>query len=160
MAASNPDKTPISVQELAERVGQEFALSRWFDMPQSRIDAFADAIEDWQFIHINPEAAKATPFGGTIAHGFLTLSMLSAIAYDALPAIDNMAMSVNYGFDKVRFLTPVPAGARIRGHFTLLEFKPRKPMEWQMRKGVEVEIEGLPKPALAAEWLGLVYLKS
>ena len=92
-------------------------MSRWFLIDQKRIDAFADATEDWQFIHVDPEAAKATPFGSTIAHGFLTLSMLSAIAYDALPRVSGLAMGVNYGFDKVRFVAPVRAGRRIRGRF-------------------------------------------
>jgi acyl dehydratase len=122
------------------------------------MDAFADCTEDWQFIHVDPEAAKATPFGSTIAHGFLTLSMLSAIAYDALPRISGLAMGVNYGFEKVRFVAPVRAGRRIRGRFRLQDLIQRSPREWQSRKAVVVEIEGEDKPALVADWLTLYLL--
>jgi acyl dehydratase len=153
------DEAPaLSVAELAQRVGQEIGLSRWFLIDQKRIDAFADATEDWQFIHVDPEAAKATPFGGAIAHGFLTLSMLSAIAYDALPKVLGLAMGVNYGFDKVRFVAPVRAGRRIRGRFRLAALTQRSALEYQSRKSVTVEIEGEDKPALVADWLSLYVL--
>ena len=114
--------------------------------------------EDRQFIHIDPSRRPSTPFGGTVAHGFLTLSMLSAIAYDALPRVEGLAMGVNYGFDKVRFVAPVRAGSRIRGRFTLLALNPRSPGEWQARSAVTVDIEGAEKPALIAEWLSLYLL--
>ncbi len=114
--------------------------------------------EDHQYIHIDPEAAKKTPFGGTIAHGFLSLSMLSAMAYDAQPSVENTVMGVNYGFDKIRFLSPVKAGAKIRGRFTLMEVKDRGTHEFMTRNAVTVEIEGSDKPALSAEWLGISYL--
>ena len=114
--------------------------------------------EDWQFIHVDPVAAKATPFGGTIAHGFLTLSMLSAIAYDALPRVEGLAMGVNYGFDRVRFVTPVRAGARVRGRFKLVGATRRSPTELQAINAVTVEIEGGDKPAMIAQWLSLYVL--
>ncbi len=145
----------VTLAELKDLVGREVGLSRWFLIDQKRIDAFADATEDWQFIHIDPEAAKATPFGATIAHGFLTLSMLSALAYDALPKVAGVAMGVNYGFEKVRFVAPVRAGRRIRGRFRLEALTPRSGREWRSRKAVTVEIEGEDKPALVAEWLSL-----
>ncbi|KIF66037.1 hypothetical protein HY68_38010 [Streptomyces sp. AcH 505] len=150
--------TSVSLQDYAKRVGQEVGLSRWFDVGQVRIDAFADVTEDWQFIHVDPAAAAGTPFRGTVAHGFLTLSMLPAMAYDALPNVSNRVMAVNYGFDKVRFVSPVPSGSRIRARFVLKEITPRTEKEVMMRNEVTVEIEGLDKPALAAEWLGISYL--
>jgi len=160
MSVYNQALPSVTVERLGELVGCEIGLSRWFEMTQARIDAFADVTEDRQFIHIDPVAAKATPFGGTVAHGFLTLSMLSAIAYDALPPIQGVAMGVNYGFEKVRFIAPVRAGSRIRGRFKLISLTDRGNGEWQMRKSVEVEIEGGAKPALAAEWLSLFFLKA
>jgi acyl dehydratase len=148
----------IALARLQEKIGAETGVSRWFEISQQRIDAFAEVTEDRQFIHIDPEAAKATPFGGTVAHGFLTLSMLSAIAYDALPRVEGTAMGVNYGFDKIRFVAPVRAGARIRGRFKLEALTQRAPNEWQARNSVIVEIEGSEKPALIGEWLSLFML--
>ncbi len=148
-------KAAVTLAELKDLVGREVGVSRWFLIDQKRIDAFADSTEDWQFIHVDPEAAKATPFGATIAHGFLTLSMLSAMAYDALPQVAGVAMGVNYGFDKVRFVAPVRAGRRIRGRFKLEALNPRSGREWQSRSAVTVEIDGEDKPALVAEWLSL-----
>ena len=145
----------VTLAELKDLVGREVGLSRWFLIDQKRIDAFADATEDWQFIHIDPDAAQATPFGATIAHGFLTLSMLSAFAYDALPKVAGVAMGVNYGFEKVRFVAPVRSGRRIRGRFRLEALTRRSAREWQSRKAVTVEIEGEDKPALVADWLSL-----
>jgi acyl dehydratase len=148
----------ITIDELIALAGSETGVSRWFTIDQKRIDAFAEITEDRQFIHIDPEAARASPFGETIAHGFLTLSMLSALAIDALPAIEGRAMGVNYGFEKLRFLSPVPAGARIRGRFRLESVTPRSPTEFLSRNGVTVEIEGAAKPALIAEWLTLTVM--
>ena len=145
----------VTLAEMKDLVGRELGLSRWFLIDQKRIDAFAEATEDWQFIHVDPEAAKATPFGGTVAHGFLTLSMLSAMAYDALPKVAGVAMGVNYGFEKLRFVAPVRAGKRVRGRFRLDALTRRSGKEWQSRKAVTVEIEGEEKPALVAEWLSL-----
>jgi acyl dehydratase len=149
----------MAIADLPSRIGAETGLSRWFTIGQDRIDAFADVTEDRQFIHVDPEAAKETPFGGTIAHGFLTLSMLSALAGDALARPAGVAMGVNYGFEKVRFVTPVPAGARIRGRFVLQAVTRRSPNEIQLRNSVTVEIEGMDRPALVADWLTLYVLE-
>ena len=143
----------MSIEELAARVGGEPFLSRWFVIDQARIDAFAEVTEDRQFIHVDPERARATPFGGPIAHGFLSLSMLSAMGEDALPRIAGLAMGVNYGFERIRFIAPVRAGARVRGRFKLTAATRRSAREWLMTKDVAVEIEGAEKPALAAQWL-------
>ena len=144
----------ISISELAGAVGKEAGVSGWFAMTQDRIDAFAGATDDHQFIHVDPERARTeTTFGGTIAHGFLTLSMLSAMNYDALPAIAEQTLGINYGFEKVRFMAPVRAGERIRARFVLKEARPRASTMMVMRYAVTVEIENRPKPALTAEWL-------
>ncbi len=138
-------------------VGQEIGVSSWHVVDQKRIDAFAEVTEDHQFIHVDPvRAAKETPFGTTIAHGFLSLSLMSAFAYEVLPTIEDSAMSVNYGFDKLRFVSPVRAGARVRGRFTLTDATLRSPKELLSRTNVTVEIEGESKPALVADWLGLI----
>lgn len=148
----------ITLDELKTKVGQLVGTSRWFEIDQSRIDAFADVTEDWQFIHCDPEAAKETPFGGTIAHGFLTLSMLSAMTYDGAPDIEGSKMGVNYGFDKIRFVSPVPVGSKVRAHFTLSELTETRPGEVKNVWDVSVEIEGQERPALIAKWIGLRYL--
>lgn len=150
--------TAISVDALRALVGKEMGLSRWFEIDQSRIDSFATNTEDHQFIHVDPVRAAQTPFGGTIAHGFLSMSMLAAMAYDAQPAIEGQAMSVNYGFDRVRMLSPVRAGSRIRGRFILAAVTDRGPKEFMTKTEVTIEIEGSQKPALVAEWLGITYL--
>ena len=138
---------------LAARVGEEFGVSAWYVMDQPRIDGFAAATEDRYFIHTDPaRAAAETPFGGTLAHGFLTLSMLSVMAYDVLP-LEGSRLNLNYGFDRLRFLAPVPAGARLRGRFTLAAAEERAPGEWTLAWDVTVEIEGGDTPALAARWL-------
>ncbi|MBB5745087.1 MaoC family dehydratase [Brevundimonas variabilis] len=141
--------------DLAALIGTEMGVSRWFEIDQARIDAFAEVTEDRQFIHVDPEAAKATPFGGTIAHGFLTLSLASAMTYDAVPPLDGVVMGVNYGFDKLRFLAPVPVGSRIRGRFRLLSAEDKGGGRWLLKHELTVEIEGSEKPALIAEWLGM-----
>jgi|TARA_R110002073_G_scaffold67393_4_gene167992 acyl dehydratase len=144
----------VKPADLASHVGKEIGLSDWIKLDQSRIDQFADVTEDHQFIHLDPErAAKETPFGGTIAHGFLSLSMLSRMAMDIAFVLDGMAMGINYGFDKVRFLVPVSAGKQIRGRFVLEDAVERQPGQWMLRFGVTVEIEGEEKPALIAQWL-------
>ena len=141
--------------ELQGLIGREVGVSRWFEVTQARIDAFADCTEDRQFIHVDPERARATPFGGTIAHGFLTLSLASAMSYDAVAPLEGVAMGVNYGFDKLRFLAPVPAGSRVRGRFRLLSAEDRGGGRWLLKHELTVEIEGGDKPALIAEWLGM-----
>jgi len=142
----------VPVAELAGMVGTRFT-SRWLEVDQARIDAFAKVTEDELFIHVDPERARATQFGGTIAHGFLTLSLLSAMAYSVLPRIEAASHGINYGFDRVRFVHPVPAGSRVRAHFTLKAATFRSAREWQLTYEVSVEVEGAPKPALAATWL-------
>ena len=144
--------------DLAALIGQEVGLSRWFEIDQKRIDAFADVTEDWQFIHVDLAAAAQTPFGGTIAHGFLTLSLLSAMTYDAVAPLEGVEMGVNYGFDKIRFLQPVASGSRVRGRFKLLSADDKGGGRWLVKHEVTVEIEGSDKPALVAEWLGMQFV--
>ena len=149
---------PITLEAYQALVGKEIGVSSWHLIDQPRIDTYADVTEDHQFIHVDPERAmKETAFGTTIAHGFLTMSMLSVMSYEVMPAIAGTTMGVNYGFDKLRFISPVRSGKRIRGRFVLAEAKLRKPNELQSRTNVTVEIEGEDKPALVADWLGLIY---
>ncbi|KDP93802.1 Nodulation protein N [Brevundimonas sp. EAKA] len=148
-------KTVMTTSELQSRVGQQVGVSRWFEVSQARIDAFADCTEDRQFIHVDPEAAQTTPFGGTIAHGFLTLSLASAMSYDAVAPLKGAVMGINYGFDRLRFLAPVRAGSRVRGRFRLLSAEDRGAGRWLLKHEITVEIEGDDKPALIAEWLGM-----
>jgi acyl dehydratase len=151
-------KPPISLAAYQNLVGHQIGVSSWHLVDQSRINSFADVIEDHQFIHVDPERARReAPFGTTIAHGFLTMSLLSIMSYEVMPAIEGTTMGVNYGFDKLRFVAPVRAGSRVRGRFTLTEAKLRKPKELQSRTNVTVEIEGEDKPALVADWIGLIY---
>jgi len=149
----------LSAAEMTALIGQEVGVSDWFTIDQDRITAFAELTEDRQYIHIDPERAAATPFGTTIAHGFLTLSMLSAMAQSCLPRLINETMGVNYGFDKVRFLAAVPAGSRIRARFTLLAAGEAKAGEMTMKHKVEVEIEGHDRSALIAEWISRQYFR-
>lgn len=149
-------RSQITIEALQAKTGEVLGVSHWRIVDQPRIDGFAELTEDPQWIHTDPErAARESPFGTTIAHGFLSLSLLSAMAMDVLPAIKGQAMGINYGFDKVRFMNPVREGSKVRGTFTLLEVKQRSQSEWQLRHGVSVEIEGQDKPALIAEWLSL-----
>ena len=150
--------TDAVVQELRAHVGKEIGHSDWILIDQARIDSFADATEDRQFIHVDPQLAAASPFGGTIAHGFLTMSMLSAMAYSALPPIIGTTMSVNYGLNSLRFLAPVRSGQRVRGRFVLKDVSNRAANQWQSTLGVTIEIEGEAKPALVAEWLTLAFV--
>ncbi len=138
-------------------VGKEIGVSSWHVVDQKRIDTFANVIEDHQFIHVDPERSKATPIGTTVAHGFLTMSLLSVMSYEVMPGIEGTTMGFNYGFDKLRFLSPVKSGSRVRGRFVLAETTIRKPGEMLSRSHVTVEIEGESKPALAADWLGLIF---
>ncbi len=132
-------------------------VSGWVLVDQAMIDAFAAATGDRQFIHVDPAAAAASPFGGTVAHGLLTLSLLPAMAAEVLERPAGAQMSVNYGFDRVRFVAPVRSGARVRGHFAITSYEEQKPGRYQARLSVTVEIEGELKPALTADWLTLVY---
>ena len=146
------------LDEIRSRIGEEIGVSGWLTMGQERIEEFADATEDRQFIHVDPEAAARTPFGGTIAHGFLSLSMLSRMAAEAMLIPEGVRMAVNYGLDRVRFLAPVKSGKRIRGRFRLDSIEEKAPGQLLLRHTVTVEIEGEEKPALTAEWLGLLFV--
>jgi acyl dehydratase len=148
-----------SIEDLKSRVGQELGVSSWKTIDQDRIDRFAAVTEDLQFIHVDPERALAeAPFGSTIAHGFLTLSLLSVMGQEALPTIRDRTMGINYGLERVRFLSPVSVGARLRGRFTLSEVSMRSDTQALLRYQVTVEIDGAEKPALAAEWITLAVL--
>ncbi len=157
-ALFNAKATKLKRADLAGLVGKEVGVSKWFTIDQALIGAFGKLTQDEYFIHMDPERAKKeTPFGGAIAHGFLTLSMLSAMAYDALPDLEGRTMGMNYGFDKIRFISPVPAGARVRAHFTIAEANAKSDREMVVRYAVSVEIEDKDKPALAAEWLTIAF---
>jgi acyl dehydratase len=144
----------ITTAEMLAKVGNTLGTSEWILVDQEMINKFADATGDHQFIHINEEAAKMTPFGGTIAHGFLTLSLLPVMmAKSDCPRIDGVKMGVNYGGNKVRFLSPVRSGKRVRGHFKLLELEEKRPGQWQQTIEFSAEIEGEEKPAVIAEWI-------
>ena len=146
-----------SIDQIRTLVSQEVGVSSWLTVDQERIDAFADATEDRQFIHVDAAAAATTPFGGTIAHGFLTLSLLSRMGAEAMMIPEGTKMAVNYGLDRVRFLAPVRSGRRVRGRFTLDSVEEKAAGQWLMRHIVTVEIEGEEKPALTAAWLGLIF---
>lgn len=133
-------------------------MSDWLVIDQERINQFADVTEDHQFIHVDPEAAKKTPFGTTIAHGFLSLSMLSKLASGSVIIFEGVKMGVNYGFEKVRFVTPVKSGQKIRGRFTLMSADSKIPGQWSLKYAVKVEIDGEAKPALVAEWLTMQFV--
>ncbi len=151
-------KPPVTLETYQGMVGKEIGVSAWHPVDQKRIDVYADVIEDHQFIHVDPERARReSAFGTTVAHGFLTMSLLSIMSYEVMPVIEGTTMGVNYGFDKLRFISPVQSGSRVRGRFTLAEAKLRKPKELQSRTNVTVEIEGEEKPALVADWIGLIY---
>jgi acyl dehydratase len=151
-------KPPVSLSTYQALVGQEVGVSSWHLVDQNRINAFADVIEDHQFIHVDAaRARRETEYGTTVAHGFLTMSLLSIMSYEVMPIVEGTTMGVNYGFDRLRFVSPVRAGSRVRGRFSLVEAKLRKPKELQSRTNVTVEIEGEQKPALVADWIGLIY---
>ena len=148
--------TTVSFRDLGSRIGEEIAVSPWLEVSQARIDKFAEAIEDFQWIHVDPQRAKTSPFGGTIAHGFLTLSLLSHLAEMTFSVTDRK-MGINYGLNRVRFTSPVPSGSRVRARFRLAGFDKLEGDGVQLTWNVTVEIEGVQKPALVAEWLGRHY---
>lgn len=141
------------------KIGKEIGVSEWMTIDQEMINKFADLTDDHQFIHVNPELAAQTPFGGTIAHGFLVLSMLAKFSAYADYIMQGVTMGVNYGFEKVRLISPVRAGKRIRGRFVLKDMVERAPGQWLATLAVTVEIEGEAKPAIIADWLGLQYVR-
>ena len=143
----------VSANQLENYVGQEISISEWMNVEQDRIDLFADATGDHQYIHVDAERAAETPFGTTIAHGFLSLSLLASM--NGGLKLENTVMGINYGLDKVRFLNPVKVGAKIRGRFTLVSAEEKKPQHFLLKHNIVVEIEGEEKPALIADWLGM-----
>ena len=143
----------INRNNMKESIGADLGTSDFLLVDQQRINAFADCTDDHQFIHTDPEAAAKTPFGSTIAHGFLSLSMLSHFASSVGCVFENMVMGINYGFDKVRFLAPVKVNQRVRAHARLLDVQEKKPGHFLIKQEVTIEIEGETTPALIAEWL-------
>ncbi|MDW3223210.1 MAG: MaoC family dehydratase [Paracoccaceae bacterium] len=142
----------LSLSALKAMEGQEIGRSDWVEISQARIDAFADVTEDWQAIHLDPSVGSAAGFDGTVAHGFLTLSMLSAMAYSGVPQIEGQVASLNYGFDRVRFTGPVPAGARMLATFTLRSLESRPDGSLMVLTGVTVRVEGAARAVLMADW--------
>jgi len=146
----------VTIEQIRSRIGEEVGVSGWIAIHQVRIDAFAEATEDRQFIHVDPAAAADGPFGGTIAHGFLLLSLLPRMGAEAMLIPEGMKVGINYGLDRVRFLAPVRSGRRVRGRFSLDSVEEKAPGQWLLRHNVSVEIEDEEKPALAALWLTLI----
>ena len=153
MSASKP--TPLTLTAFEARVGTVIGTSGWHAIDQNRIDAFAEITGDYQHIHVDPERAKSGPFGGTIAHGFLTLSMLSAMSFEAVPPVEGASHSVNYGFDKIRFLAPVPSGVEINATFTLAALEARGDGQYLFRYAATIRARDAERPALHADWLVL-----
>jgi acyl dehydratase len=147
-----------TIEDIKSNIGKQIGTSSWVLVDQDMINRFAEITNDHQFIHVDPEAAKLTPFGGTIAHGLLTLSLLPAMAYEVMPKPEGTKMAANYGYNKIRFVAPVHSGKRIRASFTLLDYTEVKPGRWQQTTSVTVEIEGEEKPALTAEWIGHTFV--
>lgn len=160
MTATTPEgPTLVPMATYRAHLNGEDFVSDWLVVDQRMIDTFADATHDHQFIHVDPaRAAAETPFGGTIAHGFLTLSLLSILAYRAMPGVEGTKMGINYGFEKVRFITPVKSGARVRGRFRLVGLTERA-VSVQSAWEASIEIENAPKPALSAHWITLAVIE-
>ena len=148
----------IKVEDIKDAVGTASGTSDWVEVTQDRIDTFAECTGDHQFIHVNPDMAKMTPFGTTIAHGFLSLSLIPMMSYEASPSIAGAKMGLNYGLNKLRFLAPVKSGKRVRGHFKLVGHDEKNPGQHLLTSEVTIEIEGEDKPALIAETLTLVFV--
>jgi acyl dehydratase len=146
----------VKAEDLPKLAGKELPPSEWMEITQERVNQFAEATNDFQFIHVDPERAAHTPFGGPIAHGFLSLSLLSYLNAQTAIFPENLAMGINYGSDKVRYLMPVRVGQRIRSRQTVLEVTEKKPGQWLMKTAVTVEIEGEETPALVAEILSML----
>ncbi len=146
-----------TLDEIKAKVGAEIGVSPWIAIDQDAINQFAEVTGDRQFIHVDPELAAKSPFGGTVAHGFLTLSLLSQMASHVMLVPESTRMAANYGLDSVRFLAPVRAGKQVRGRFVLKSAEEKRPGEWRFVHTVTVEIEGESKPALLADWVGLIF---
>lgn len=148
----------LTIEDLQDRIGEQIGVSDWVEIGQGRIDDFAEVTEDRQFIHVDPVAAAQTPFGGTIAHGYLTLSMLPKLLQDVKFVPDDTVMAINYGADKLRFLAPVPSGSRVRARMVLMDVVNKRPGQYMVRGGITVEIDGSDKPALSVEALTLLVM--
>ena len=146
----------VPKEQMLDAIGTKFEPGEWIEVGQDRINTFADCTEDHQFIHVDEEAAKNTPFGGTIAHGFLTLSLLSKMAEGNGIVPENIVMGINYGFDKVRFLAPVRAGKRVRALSEITNIQQKDDNRFLTTQSITVEIEGEETPALVCEWLTMV----
>jgi len=146
----------INAKTIPTLAGRELEPSSWLEITQDRVNRFADATEDHQFIHVDPEKAALTPFGGPIAHGYLTLSLLPFLTDEKASKIDGLIMAINYGSDRVRFLSPVPVGSRIRARQKILEVTEKRPGQWLFKTLVTVDIENAEKPALVAETLSVM----
>jgi acyl dehydratase len=147
-------------EELKARIDEEVGVSEWMLITQDMVDRFADLTDDHQFIHVDPVLAAKTPFGGTIAHGFLILSLMAKFGQSADFILRDVQMGMNYGFDKVRLMAPVKTGKRIRGRFILKSLIEKSPNQWLSTLSVTIEIEGETKPAIVAEWLGMQFTKA
>ena len=140
-------------------VGTELEPSSWMEITQERVNQFADATNDHQFIHVDPEKAAQTPFGGPIAHGYLTLSLTVCLAAEKALKPEGLIMGINYGSDKVRFLQPVRVGSRIRAHQKILDVTEKHPGQWLIKTAVTIEIENVDKPAMIAETITMLIIK-
>jgi acyl dehydratase len=148
----------VTLDELKSLVGKELGVSEWTLVDQKRIDAFADLTEDHQFIHVDPAAARQTPLGSTIAHGFLTLSLVANFGYQVVPGVKGAKMGMNYGINRLRFVSPVRAGSRVRGRFKLKSLEDQGGGRWLSTTEVTVEVEGQDKPSIVMEWLGMTFV--
>jgi len=149
----------LNVDQLNDYIGKEVGISEWLLVDQERINQFADATGDHQYIHVDSDRAAQTPFGTTIAHGFLTMSLMVLMGYEGSTKLENSVMGINYGFDKLRFINPVKVNSKIRGRFQLISAEEKKPNQWLLKHNITVEIAGEEKPALVAEWLGMTVVE-
>ncbi|MEH6388228.1 MAG: MaoC family dehydratase [Pseudomonas profundi] len=150
--------TAVPVSELTSYIGKDLGHSEWLQINQERVNQFAECTGDHQFIHIDEEKAKQTPFGGTIAHGFLSLSLLPVLSAEIALRPEGLKMAVNYGLDSLRFIQPVRVGSRVRLHSEVLDITEKKPGQWLVKARSTLEIEGVDKPAFIAEGLSLYFV--
>ena len=149
----------LSVDQLNDYIGEEVGISEWLLVDQERINQFAEATGDHQYIHVDSERAAQTPFVSTIAHGFLTMSLMVLMGYEGSTKLKNSVMGINYGFDKLRFINPVKVNSKIRGRFRLISAEEKNTNQWLLKHNITVEIAGEEKPALVAEWLGMTVVE-
>ena len=149
----------LSVDQLNDYIGEEVGISEWLLVDQERINQFAEATGDHQYIHVDSERAAQTPFGTTIAHGFLTMSLVVLMGYEGSTKLKNSVMGINYGFDKLRVINPVKVNSKIRGRFRLISAEEKNTNQWLLKHNITVEIAGEEKPALVAEWLGMTVVE-